>query len=145
MTFVGTVEVKLDTKNRLRIPSVYQKDLSGNLYVSIGFEDSVEIWDAKIYKKLHQEIFDKPSYDIKWRNYKRTFMANTFNLQINDVGRILLPSLIIKHLNNSKNLVIIGVGNHLELWPVEKWNDYNKSLLEKKEEAAEIIGVSNDR
>ena len=144
MSMVGTVNVRMDQKNRFRLPTIYRQNFGKSIFITIGFEKSAEIWDAKMYNKMHQIIVDKPSYDAKWRKYKRLFMANAFELSISDTGRVLLPQIIVDYLENTKDLVLIGVGNHLELWNKNTWNNYNKELQKNKDEFSKILGALNE-
>ena len=144
MSMVGTVNVRMDQKNRFRLPTIYRQNFGKSIFITIGFEKSVEIWDAKMYNKMHQIIVNKPSYDAKWRKYKRLFMANAFELSISDTGRVLLPQIIVDYLDNTKDLVLIGVGNHLELWNKNTWNNYNKELQKNKDEFSKILGALNE-
>ncbi len=144
MWMVGTVNVRMDQKNRFRLPTIYRQNFGKSIFITIGFEKSAEIWDTKMYNKMHQIIVNKPSYDAKWRKYKRLFMANAFELSISDMGRVLLPQIIVDYLDNTKDLVLIGVGNHLELWNKNTWNNYNKELQKNKDEFSKILGALNE-
>ena len=68
------------------------------------------------------------------------FFSNASDVFFDKQGRIQVPLRLTKKLDFNKEVVIIGVGNRLELWDKEKWNDFCSDEGENSyEQLAELI------
>ena len=55
-------------------------------------------------------------FDLQARKVKRTFLSNTFKLQLDSHGRVLLPKILTDKTLNSKRVMVVGMYDHLEIW-----------------------------
>jgi MraZ protein len=62
---------------------------------------------------------DKP----ETRQIVRFFMAGANDVEVDKQGRILLPATLIRYAEIDKEAVIAGVGNRIEIWNKQKWED----------------------
>ena len=62
-------------------------------------------------------------------------------MEADKVGRIQLPTSTVKKYNISKDVVVVGVGDHVEIWNLDKWNEY----IEKSDATLEDIAEEIDR
>jgi DNA-binding transcriptional regulator/RsmH inhibitor MraZ len=52
-----------------------------------------------------------------------------------------LPTNLMEKVDIKKNVTIIGVGNHIEIWDEEKYSKYEKDAEQKYEEAS--LNIAN--
>jgi MraZ protein len=132
--YIGTYYHLLDDKNRFFLPAKLRKKTK-NFIITSGIDKclyiySKDIWEKIINKFDNLQIFDKS----KERAFKRMFLANAVEVENDNQGRIVLPNTLKLQANIKKEVVIIGVGNRLELWSKELWQKYynkSKKIFEK--------------
>ena len=137
--YFGYYEHSLDDKGRLMIPSKLREGLiSGSpLYVIRGFEGCLSIYNESTFSKLYEEI-SKLSYNDKTaRNYIRNVLGSVVILNVDKLGRIQIPNAVLSRYNIAKNVAVIGVGDHFEIWDLEIYQNYQKDNDESFEESAQ--------
>ncbi|MBO8461234.1 MAG: division/cell wall cluster transcriptional repressor MraZ [Firmicutes bacterium] len=127
MLFFGSYEHNLDNKNRVMLPSKFRSMIKGNLFCMTGFEGCLSLYTEDDFNKLSQKLSQYSFNSKAEREYIRTIYASVIELEIDKVGRILLPTSIVNKYGIPKTVSIIGVGDHLEIWDTNKWNEYNKN------------------
>lgn len=53
-------------------------------------------------------------------------LAGAMEVTLDKLGRILVPDYLKKYAGLNKNVVICGLSNRLEIWDLEKWNEWTK-------------------
>ena len=64
----------------------------------------------------------------KARRIKRYYCANAFDAQLDAQGRILIPGNLREFACLEKDVTVVGLLDHAEIWDTEKWNEYNGSI-----------------
>ena len=117
----GSQRHTIDAKNRLFVPAKYREELGTNVILVMNFSaSSVSVYseanigdlDAKIRGLDEEENHD----EYMW------YYANTEDAEIDSQGRLALPQKFITHANISKNIVSIGLGNHMEIWDADAFD-----------------------
>lgn len=123
----GSFQYALDDKGRLVIPAKLRGACGSVLFAMRGFEACLSLFPASAFEKLIEKVqsYDYMQADV--RQYVRTSLASVIELTIDDHGRIQLPIDTLKKYHLTKNVKIIGVHDHLELWDVEVWDTYQEN------------------
>jgi MraZ protein len=134
MAFRGTFDYSLDAKNRLTVPAKFRAELSGGVVLAKGLEQSVDIWvpDALVASSL--EGMNPMSPDA--RRARLWFSANAFDAELDSAGRVQLPAALIEHAKLTKEVVVTGASDSLQVWDRAVWHDFNRNLT------GEIAGIS---
>ena len=117
MVFQGASSITLDAKGRLSVPTRHRDVLNA---LAAGF--------LTITKHPHGclMIFPRPEWDLfrerisalpmaaQW--WKRIFLGNAMDVEIDGTGRILISPELRQGAGISKDTVLLGMGNHFELW-----------------------------
>lgn len=139
--FIGEYHFNIDEKGRLFLPSEIRKDLGLEIIVNRGIEKCLyvyplEEWD-KIVQKLSALSFTKRTN----REFSRLFLSGAFQREIDSKGRVNLDNNLIEYAKIKKECVILGVGQRLEIWDQEEWNNYynnRQSVLDEISEEIEL-------
>jgi MraZ protein len=137
MAFRGTFDYSLDAKNRLTVPAKFRAELSGGVVLAMGLEQSVDIWVPEAYDALvasSLEGMNPMSSDA--RRARLWFSANSFDTELDSAGRVQLPSTLIEHAKLTKEVVVTGASDSLQVWDRAVWHDFNRNLT------GEIAGIS---
>ena len=124
--FLGEFLHKVDSKNRIMIPSEFRDDLGEFFYISKGPESSLILYTQEEFEKkavyLDQQIYENENK--KNRAIKRLFFSSTVKVSLDKVGRILINKNLKDYSQIDKEAVIIGNNSTVEIFSVEKWNEY---------------------
>ena len=118
--FTSEYECKLDTKGRLVLPSKIKANLpevsTNELVLRKGFEPNLILYPMLEYKKIHLKISGLSEFNPEQRKLKRIFFRSIAQVEMDNAGRILLPKTMLAHSNLEKDAVLIGMGNYVEIW-----------------------------
>jgi MraZ protein len=113
--FLGTFQHSLDNKNRLSLPTKFINLLPKTIVVNKGFDGCLEIRSADDFKTYINKIIDYPHTKKGTRDISREVIANAADIEIDGANRILIPSNLLAEAKIKKNIVILGIGNRIEL------------------------------
>lgn len=132
--FKGTYAHTIDPKGRLIIPSKYREMLGDTFVVTRGLDGCLFVYDQNEWTAFETKLKELPLLDKNARQFVRYFMAGATDVEVDKQGRILLPSILREFAGIEKDVLLVGVGTHIEIWSKEKW-----SLVEAKEEDMDAI------
>ena len=138
-TFIGEYRHNLDSKGRLAIPSAFRATLGNRFTATIGLDKCITIYTEEEWAELYDKLIQLPQNRMNSRGLVRMYTANAGNCQLDAQGRILLPQSLIKHGELTKECCIIGVGDHIEIWSVEHWENECAQTLSVLSEIAEQL------
>lgn len=134
--FFGSYQYTLDDKGRLVIPSKMRSESGPVLFAMRGFEHCISLFTQQTFAQLVQQVNTYDFNQSNVRQYLRTALASVIELPIDDHGRIQLPQETLKQFQLEKNVKIIGMNDHIELWNVVTWEKYEAEAASQFEEHA---------
>lgn len=114
--FVGTYENCIDAKSRMIIPSKFRSELGYKCFISTGIDKCMYIYTLESWERWRVELEGLPETDADARAFKRMFLGNASECEIDKQGRITVPSILRDYAGLGKELVTVGVGNKVEVW-----------------------------
>jgi len=142
---VGTYIHSVDDKNRLTLPSKVLSKLSKNIYLSRGFEGCLEIRTEKDFEEYTKKLLSIPNTNSDIRTVKRIFLSSSAKIEIDSSNRILIPNILIEQASIEKDVIIIGLGDIVEIWSKDKYEKYSKSVKDKYETVADKIKYDSNK
>ena len=127
--FMGEYHQKIDEKGRLTIPAKLRSELGDNFIVTRGLDGCLFIYKKETWEKIINNYQELPNVK-EARNFMRFFLSGATNLEFDKQGRINISQPLIKYADLSKDTIIIGVGDRLEIWSNDRW----KNLLTENED-----------
>lgn len=122
--FLGEFTHKLDSKNRIMIPSEFRDDLSNNFYITKGPEKSLVIYTEEEFIKQSERLDGLEVQNKKNRAIKRLFFSSTVKASLDKQGRVLLNKNLRDYSEIKEEAMIIGNNSTIELWDRANWEDY---------------------
>ena len=123
--FFGEYHYQLDEKSRLRIPSKLKSE-SKEYVITKGTNNCLFVFNKSYFEnEFLSKLASVPTFSVSGQKPIRALLSSSFEVCEDSQGRFLLPSTLKDFANISKNIVFIGVGNRIEIWAEETWNDYN--------------------
>jgi MraZ protein len=141
LAFRGHYEHSLDAKNRLSIPARFRAAFSGGVVLAKDPEPCVAVWTPE----THESIIDRALGGLnpmgsEYRKLSRFYQGNSFEVELDASGRVTLPPTLMGHAAIGKDVVVVGVGDHLEVWSAERWSGQQEGLDAEIQEVTERLG-----
>ena len=124
---MGTYTPKLDDKGRLFLPAKFRDQLSEGLVVTRGQERCLTVWRMRAFEQLAGQAQEAPVTDKAVRDYTRLLFAGASDDQPDKQGRLTIPPMLRDYASLSKDVIVIGVGNRLEIWDAARWQEYTEA------------------
>ena len=138
--FFGYYEHNLDAKGRLIIPSKMRDEINDNkLYILKGFDGALAIYKREKFLEVMEEQSKLKFNKSSSRDYLRAILSSVSELDIDKIGRVQIPNTLLNKYGIGRDLVIIGVGDHIEVWDKEAYNVYEEKINREFEENAEKL------
>lgn len=128
--FTGEYKHSIDPKNRMFLPSTMREELGDEVFVVKGVDTCIAVYPKDAWDEFTAKLNLLP--EMKARRVKRTLMASAIKTKIDSQGRVLITQSHKDYAGLDKNVYVIGVGNHVEIWDEDKWiaeNDMNSEEL----------------
>lgn len=135
----GQYSNSIDAKGRIVMPKKYRPALEDKVVVSRGLDGCLSVYPLKKWMEVEKKLAALPTTKKQARDYARLILSSAEDLELDKMGRINLPMHLIKMANLEKNCIIIGLGEYLEIWNEDKWNEYNQNVEESFEQIAESL------
>ena len=74
------------------------------------------------------------------RSFNRYLLGGAVEIEVDNLGRMLIPEYLISRAKLGRNVVIVGVRERAEIWNEEKWNAYRTEIENKANTLAEKLG-----
>lgn len=130
MVLSGTYTRSLDEKQRLAVPKRLCEDFSEteltHFYVAPGTDKSLVLYSPAGFDKLAKKIARQSSNRAEVRNYKRLFYARAERVELDAQGRVRIPERLIGFAGLSRDVVLVGVHDHAEIWDAAAWEEFLK-------------------
>jgi MraZ protein len=149
-TIVGTYECKVDAKGRLLMPAPLKKQLATSLQNGFVLKRSVfqpclELYPMQEWDLMMQKINKLNRFVKKNNDFIRRFTAGVKVVEIDALGRLLVPKDLVVFASIAKEVVFSSAVNIVEIWDKDL---YEKSIsgedMDFADLAEEVMGNLND-
>ena len=136
---MGEFHHSIDEKGRLIIPAKFREELGVEFIITRGLEDCLFAYRLAEWNKMTDRLNTLPVTKKNARSFKRFILSGATVAEFDKHGRINITSPLITHADLKKECVIVGVGDHLEIWSLDKWNDFYDSSKDAMSDIAEDL------
>jgi MraZ protein len=130
--FRGTFDHTLDAKNRLTVPARYRAALADGVVLAmpIDLKPCVGVWRPAEYEQYtSRALAELKPLSPRLAELERFFYGSSHDAELDAAGRVMIPGFLGDHAALSKEVVVVGVGDRLELWDSSTWNEHRPALL----------------
>lgn len=128
MALSGTYTRTLDEKQRVAVPKRLCEEFGESelsyFYVAPGTDRSLALYSPAGFDKLARKIAKQSSNRVEVRNYKRLFYSRAEKVELDAQGRIRIPDRLVTFAGLQRDLVLVGVHDHAELWNAAAWDAF---------------------
>jgi MraZ protein len=119
--FYGAYEHSVDEKSRLTLPARFRHSLAGGVVLARGIERNIDVFPSDTWHENTSRIAELDSLNREGRDMKRYVFAGAAVADLDRQGRVLIPPHLAEHAGVVKDVVVIGVHDHVEIWDRPAW------------------------
>ena len=138
---IGEHTHTVDPKRRVSLPAKFRKALGKGVVVTHGLDGSLSIFSFQKWKEMVGKLETLSLGSADSRAFARFMLAGASEVDVDSLGRILIPEYLAAYAGIEKEAVVIGVNDRAEMWEPTKWANYKKVVTGKADELAERLGA----
>ncbi len=140
--FMGEFHHNIDEKGRLIIPSKFRNELGKKFIVTRGIEKCLFVYSIDEWNKIVEKLKELPFTRKDARTFMRMFLSGATECELDNNGRINIPAPLTTYANISKEVVVIGVNERLEIWSNDSFENFFNDNIDNFDDIAE--GLFNE-
>lgn len=126
--FNSQYDVKLDPKGRLVLPAKIKAaipEVNGTaLMLQKAANKCLKLYPMVEFRKLESQVNALSDFNPETSKLKRTFFTRITEVELDSTGRFLIPKSFQEHAELDKDVILIGYGNHIEIWSGDRLSDH---------------------
>lgn len=148
-TIVGTYECKVDAKGRVLLPAPLKKQLAASLQDGFVlkrslFQPCLELYPMEEWNLMMQKINKLNRFVKKNNDFIRKFTAGVKVVEIDALGRLLVPKDLVNFASIAKDVVFSSAVNIVEIWDKDLYEQSIDDGVDFADLAEEVMGNIND-
>ncbi len=137
----GEYELTVDEKNRCLVPAEIRKRIDPiedgeAFFLVVGINGKPWMYPERYYEKLVMRDPTEVTPEADSLAFDQMNFAMASRLEWDKQGRVLIPDRTLKRTGLGREITIIGVRDHLELWNRSEWDGEREALVARSPEIA---------
>ena len=141
---MGEYHHNIDEKNRLVIPMKFRNELGEKFIITRGLDKCLFVYSIEEWNKIASKLKTLPFTQRDARNFTRFFLSGATDCELDRSGRVSITSPLIEYADISKECVIIGANDRLEIWSKESWDSFMNDNFDQLSDIAENLFTMGD-
>ena len=115
----------MDEKGRVSIPADFRPILlgeRGSFFLNLGIERCIVGYPEEKWDRVVGLVNAVPLDNANTRWFKRAFFSGAKEVSCDQQGRILIPQALMEYAGITKEVVIVGVSDRIEIWDADAWD-----------------------
>jgi transcriptional regulator MraZ len=136
---LGEHDHSLDDKNRLTLPSKFRAAFADGVVVARGFDGCLSVYPMSEWGRMSERFAQLDPLSEDGRRVSRHFFGGATHAELDKQGRLVLPQHLIEHAGLDREVTVLGVHDHLEIWARATWRRLQQEPEGRVEDAAERL------
>ena len=119
--FLGEYQHALDDKGRVVLPSKFRDLLKKGCVVTKGQDRCLYVYTIDRFAEEMAKVTGLPTTDRRSRNFSRSLFAGARDQEPDKQGRIAIPETLRTYASLDKDVTVVGVADHIEIWATSAW------------------------
>ena len=142
--YMGEYHHNIDDKGRLIIPAKFRSELGEKFIITRGLEKCLYVYSESEWNTIVAKLKTLPFTKKDARIFTRSFFSGATECEFDRQGRINITSPLVSYAGITKECVVIGANDRLEIWSEEGWNNFFLENSENIEDIAENLFNGGD-
>jgi len=143
---IGEYIHTIDEKNRVSMPAKFRKELGKKIIITPGLEKCLFIFTLKEWEKVSKKLSNSNAelsfLKADQRNFNRYMFGRAAEVEIDSIGRILIPDFLKDRIGLKNTAALIGVEDRVEVWNDKVWSQSQEAMEKQAGDLAEKLGSS---
>jgi len=139
----GEYNHTLDDKDRVVLPAKFRNTIKENklksFYLTRGLDKCLYMYTDSEWQKQIDKIKTFPDTKSEVRAFQRMYVSGAAGVSVDSQGRVLIPAHLKQFASIKKDVVVLGVGERIEVWDKSEWEKFYESNKESFEKIAEHL------
>lgn len=137
--FMGEYHHNIDEKGRLIMPSKFRYDLGETFVITRGIDSCLFVYPEKTWNNLTNKLNELSFTKKDVRSFQRFFLSGATISSFDKVGRISVTSPLAAYADLTKECVIIGVNDRIEIWSKDNFDKFLNENIDNISDIAENL------
>jgi MraZ protein len=137
---IGEYKHTLDDKKRISLPSKFRREVGKKIVVTRGLDGCLFMYPIKEWQEISRKIGELGMGQADRRGFNRFMLAGASEIEVDSVGRILIPEHLRSFAQINTKVVFAGVYNRVEVWNEDSWEAYKDKVVKGADDMAEKLG-----
>lgn len=128
MLLTGVFSRAIDEKLRVAIPKrlreVFGTEGEQVAYIAPGTDQSLALYTEESFARLADRLAQVSPTRQDVRTFSRLFYARAQRIELDSQGRMRIPPELAELARLGKDVVLLGVQDHIEIWAADRWQSY---------------------
>jgi transcriptional regulator MraZ len=139
---LGEYEHTIDDKNRLTLPARFRQSFAEGVVVSRGIDACLDVYTRQAWEAtMASRLADLDPFTREARQLRRALFSSGSEADLDKQGRVTIPAGLLKKASLTRDVVVVGVGDHLEVWDRKAWQDEIEDVEGRVELVAERVAA----
>jgi len=139
---IGEYSHQFDEKSRISMPAKFRKEMGSKVVIAPGIDNCLFIFTMKGWKEFTDRVSRRDSSSVLQadnRNFNRLIIGRAVEVDVDAVGRMLVPEHLKQYASLVTKASIVGVLNRVEIWDTATWEKYRNEYSKKTDSMAEKL------
>ena len=137
---IGEYTHTVDDKKRISLPSKFRKEMGKKIVITSGLDNCLFMYPQSEWKLIAGKLSGLGMGQSDTRGFARFMLAGAVEIEVDSLGRILIPDFLRAFADLKNKVVFTGVMNRIEIWNDTKWTAYKERIQKQADEMAEKLG-----
>jgi len=125
--FRGRYEHTIDQKGRTSLPARYREVLASigekRIVLTSSLDPCLVAYTMPEWLTFEEKISKLSQFDRAVQKLRRIYVSGAVECEVDDSGRVLVPSTLRDHAKLAKDVLWAGAGRYAELWDKKTWSE----------------------
>ena len=122
---LGQYDHTIDAKGRIIIPAKFREQMGDDFVITKGLDHQLCVYPPDEWNLFEAKLRALPISNPQARKLSRFFLVGASDVTVDKQGRITLPMQLREFAGITRDVLLAGVGNHLEIWNPDRYNELN--------------------
>lgn len=141
---IGKSYHSLDAQRRVTVPKNMRGDLGSQPILTRGLDGGLFLLPEPFWQGLMNTLEHQPFTKKRARDFMRLLSNDAYPVTLDTLGRFTIPNDLANTFGLSKDVVIVGSLQYLEVWDRERYHTYFDAMAESAEDIAETLDWKDD-
>ena len=122
---IGEYKHTIDAKKRISLPAKFRRELGKKAVITRGLDKCLFVYSLEEWKKVAETLSGLSTGQADSRNFGRLLLAGAVDVEIDSLGRILIPDHLRKYAGLTAEVSFLGILRYVQVWDKDTWEKQN--------------------